>query len=266
MGMKESRVYIFIRRLYYALKNWDTTKDNLQIARNVKRYKDIHKGQRCVIIGNGPSLKATDLEKLHNLHISTLACNRINLIFTQTKWRPTYYFMSDAKLVEQYNDEIDDVPAERRFFPKRYRNQIKKGVFYNELEFDYESEGKFSFDAAKGIYPAGSVTTEMIQLAYYMGFSEIYLIGVDFSYAVTQKVDERTYSYQGEENYFIKGYLKKGEIADMPNVAANLLAFRAAKNAIEGQGRMIKNATRGGKLEVFERVNLDDLLQHWEDD
>jgi len=172
--------------------------------------------------------------------------------------------MSDAKLIAQYTDHVDDVPPERRFFPKYYRNQVKNGVYYNTLGVDYEHEGKFSLDAGKGIYQGCSVTTEMLQMAYYMGFEEIYLLGVDFSYAVTQKLDDTTYAYQGENNYFISGYLKPGEVADMPNVNANLLAFQAAKDAVEGQGRTICNATRGGKLEVFQRVNLDELFMRWE--
>ena len=50
----------------------------------------------------------------------------------------------------------------------------------------------------------------------------------------------------------------------MPNVNANLLGFHAAREAIEGQGRVIENATRGGKLEVFRRVDLDELFARWE--
>ncbi len=263
-GIKNMALYQKMRRTYYSIKNWSETKEYLNAKRQVRRFKNKHKNQACVIVGNGPSLKAEDLTKLYELKIPTFACNRINLIFPQTDWRPTYYFMSDAKLVAQYSAEIDDVPENHRFFPKRYKNQIQKGTFYNEADFDFEKEGKFSLDAAEGIYPAGSVTTEMIQFAYYMGFSEIYLIGVDFSYAVTKKIDSKTYAYQGENNYFVKGYLKEGEVADMPNVRANLLGFHAAREAIGAQGRIIKNATRGGKLEVFERISLDKLFEKWE--
>lgn len=265
MKLKESGPYRFVRKTYYSLKYWEVTKDRLKAKYMVRPYKDKHNGKVCVIVGNGPSLKASDLTKLNELGIATFACNRIYLIFDQTDWRPTYYFMSDEKLMSQYDDNIPDVPACNRFFPKRYWNRIYNGRFYNELDFDYEKEGKFSLDAAEGVYPAGSVTTEMIQFAYYMGFKEIYLIGVDFSYAMTNVLNNKTYSYQGENNYFIKGYLKDGEVADMPNVAANLLSFHAAKSAIEGQGRIIMNATRGGKLEVFDRINLDDLFERWEE-
>lgn len=262
--LKETKLYASVREVYYALKDWKTTKENLQLAKHIRPFKNCHKGQRCFIIGNGPSLRAEDLTTIWELGIPTFACNRINLIFPQTSWRPTYYFISDAKIVAQYDGNVDGVDSNKRFFPKRFRDQIKNGIFYNDIYFQYEQEGRFSLNAAKGIYPAGSVTIEMIQFAYYMGFSEIYLIGVDFSYAVTQKVDSKTYAYQGEANYFVKDYLKPGEIADMPNIKANLLGFQAARDAIESHGRVIKNATRGGKLEVFERVDLDELFAKWE--
>lgn len=265
MDIRNTRFYSSTRKLYYVMRSWKHTISEIKIYHSIRPLKDIHRGQACVVIGNGPSLRVEDLTKLYELEIPTFACNRIHLIFPQTPWRPTYYFMSDEKLVKQYTDDVPDVSAAHRFFPAKYRETIRNGRFYNVIHFDYEHEGRFSLDATKGIYPAASVTTEMIQFAYYMGFSEIYLIGVDFSYAVTQKVDGKTYSYQGENNYFIPGYLKPGEVADIPNVNANLLGFNAAKLAIEGQGRVIRNATRGGKLEVFERVDLDQLFAKWEE-
>lgn len=265
MNFKDNRIYTSIRSVYYAISNWPKTAQKAKCYREIHPFKNRHIGKACVVVGNGPSLRTEDLTKLHELGIPTFACNRIHLIFPQTPWRPTYYFMSDAKLIKQYADDVPGVPVNHRFFPAQYRENIQNGRFYNVIQFDYEHEGRFSTDAAKGICPAASVTTEMIQFAYYMGFSEIYLIGVDFSYAVTQKVDSKTYSYQGENNYFIPGYLKPGEVADMPNVNANLLGFHAARQAIEGHGRTIRNATRGGKLEVFERVDLDQLFAKWEE-
>jgi hypothetical protein len=266
MNIKETKCYCMVRKLYYALKNWDTTKDDLAVRFAMRKFKNRHKGQTCVVIGNGPSLKAEDLTRIAQCGIPTFACNRIHLIFPQTPWRPTYYFMSDEKLINQYGDHIDDVPAENRFFPKMCRDRIKNGNFYNQLMSRYDQEGRFSLHAGKGVYTGCTITAEMLQFAYFMGFHNIYLIGVDFSYQISKKLDDVTYSYQGENNYFIPGYLKPGEVADMPNVNANLLAFHAAKEAIEGQGRIVQNATRGGKLEVFTRVNLDELLQKWEEE
>ena len=230
----------------------------------VHRYKNIAHGGPCVVIGNGPSLRMEDLNELHRLGISTFACNRIYLAFEQTQWRPTYFFMSDERLIQSYSGEMNTFREIPCFFPKRYNTVVRHGIFYNELMFRYEKEGRFSLDAAKGVYPGGSITTEMLQFAYYMGYSEIYLIGVDFNYQISTPNSSKTYTYQGENNYFIKGYLKPGEVAATPNVAANLMAFQTARDAIEGQGRVVRNATRGGKLEVFERADLDELFKKWE--
>ena len=265
--IKNSKPYSAVRKAFYALKNWDETKDRLQMERKLRKYKDIHKGESCVVIGNGPSLRIEDLTKLHELGVPTFGCNRVSLAFTKTPWRPDYYFMSDEKLALDYTDEVDGVPVDHRFFPKAFRDKgIKNGVFYGPSRefYDFEKEGKFSKDVSKGVCGGGTVTFEMLQFAYYMGFAEIYLIGVDFSYAVNNPLNNKTYAYEGENNYFIEGYLKQGEIATMPNVTANLLAYHVAKEAIAGDGRIIQNATRGGKLEVFDRVDLDELFARWE--
>lgn len=264
IAIKQSKPYSFVRRIYHALRDWEHTKDNLKAWSDIRRFKNIAHGGPCVVIGNGPSLRIEDLSRLHELGIPTFACNRVFLAFEQTDWRPNCYLISDERLIKTYNGEMDSFHSTICFFPKRYRSQVKQGHFYNELEFDYIKEGQFSLDAAKGVCPGGSVTTEMLQLAYYMGYSEIYLIGVDFNYQITAQNSDKTYAYQGENNYFIKGYLKQGEIAATPNVAANLLAFQAARSAVEAQGRIIRNATRGGKLEVFERADLDELFKKWE--
>lgn len=123
--VKETKVYTAIREAYYALKNWDETKDNLLLARKIRPFHNRHKGQACVVIGNGPSLKAEDLTRLHELGIPTFACNRIHLIFPQTPWRPTYYFISDAKIVAQYSGDMEGIPEENRFFPKVFRDKIE---------------------------------------------------------------------------------------------------------------------------------------------
>lgn len=259
--IKEMAFYKKIKEMLHAIKNWDATKDNMALAMKIMPYKNKHKGEACFVIGNGPSLRIDDLTKIHELGIPSFACNRIYLAFPETSWRPSYYFISDSKLLNGYDEHLDGVDEKCRFFPKRFRDTIKKGLFYNDVYFEYRKEGKFSTNAAKCIYPGASVTTEMLQFAYYMGFKEIYLIGVDFSYAVNNPLNSRSYAYQGENNYFIKGYLKEGEVADMPDVTANLLAFIAAKETTEKNGCKIYNATRGGKLEVFDRVDLDKVFE-----
>lgn len=262
--IKESAPVCALRRAYYAVKDWDETKKVLKIRRDIRRFKGTAKRKACVVIGNGPSLRVEDLTRLRELKIPTFACNRVYLAFSQTPWRPDYYFLSDAKLLDDFQKSAGEGKNFPCFYPRRLEKEIPEGHFYLEQPFDYQKEGRFSLDAAKGIFPGGSVTTEMLQFAYYMGYKEVYLIGVDFNYEVKTPKADGTYAYQGENNYFIKGYLKPGEIAAMPNVAANLLAFDAARRVAGENGCVIRNATRGGKLEVFERADLDALFARWE--
>ena len=71
MTIKETTPYTALRKLYHALRNWDKTLDDWKLYRGIRPLKDTHKGQACVVIGNGPSLKVEDLTKLHDLGIPT---------------------------------------------------------------------------------------------------------------------------------------------------------------------------------------------------
>ncbi len=266
IAIKESAPYSFVRDVYYSLRNREQTKEDLRIYRSLHKYKNSARRKQCVVVGNGPSLRTEDLEKLGQLGVPCFACNRIYLAFPDMTWRPSYYFISDERLIADYDQSMELFRGIPCFFPRKYKDRVKSGELYNELMFDFDTEGRFSRNAAKGIYGGGSVTTEMVQFAYYMGYREIYLIGVDFNYVYNKPRDDQSYSYQGENNYFIKGYLKKGEVAAIPDVEANLRAFRAARETIEKHGRVIRNATRGGKLEVFERADLDELFAEWEEE
>jgi hypothetical protein len=80
----------------------------------LKSFKNTHTGKRCFIIGNGPSLKAEDLEQLKNE--ITFAFNRIYYIFDQTSWRPTYYCAEDNKIILKSKVEIDELALDYKFF------------------------------------------------------------------------------------------------------------------------------------------------------
>ena len=103
----------------------------------------------------------------------------------------------------------------------------------------------FSDDPYAIVYHGMTVTYSAMQLAVYMGFKEIYLLGCDCDYS-------------GEKQHFMD-YGLKTETADNPESKA-IAAYTTAKNYADEHGIKIYNATRGGKLEVFERVDLDSLF------
>lgn len=261
MKIKETCLYKGIRECYFFLKNFPENYPKYINQVKLLPYHNKYKGKKCFVVGNGPSLRIKDLEQIQKKGYKTFCSNRIYLAFDETEWRPDFYFLSDKNIIEDIKKNLEEIPVKTRFFPQRIKELVVPGMLYNELMFDWNTESKFSKNAGKGVYSPGTVTAEMLQFAYYMGFSEIYLIGVDFNYEAKQLVSENSYIYNGENNYFITGYMKPGEVSVLPNIVANLNGFRAARKAIEEEGRIVKNATRGGKLEVFDRVDIEQLLK-----
>lgn len=237
----------------------------------IAKYKDCHKGERCFIIGNGPSLKAEDLTKLKKEY--TFGMNTIFKIFPETPWRPTFYFVQDTKIIENFGKDIVSYGFDEVFVPLvkdyNYRNLLKnlsqaKCFIMPDAE-KYPAENKFIYDLSKGVIGNGlTITYACMQMAVYMGFSEIYLIGMDHSFSVNMRPDGTIeYDKSVKSNHFGKDYAegKMGTTFFLPKLQETELAYTTAKRFAEYHGLKIYNATRGGKLEVFERVNLDDIVK-----
>ena len=105
----------------------------------------------------------------------------------------------------------------------------------------------------------GTVTFTCINIAAYMGFKEIYLIGVDHNYKVTINEIGETVVDNDAKDYFCDDYDDDIKDVVVHDMGQNTHAYRDAKAACEELGIHIYNATRGGKLEVFERVDFDSI-------
>jgi len=102
-----------------------------------------------------------------------------------------------------------------------------------------------------------------MQLAAYLGFTEIYLVGVDFSYAVpksTEIVGDTYISNEDDPNHFHPAYFGKGKKWHDPKLDRVLRNFECAKATLEARGVKIFNATKGGALELFPRVHYDQVF------
>lgn len=97
----------------WKLKNYTKTAAGKLLA----AYKDIYTGQRCFLIGNGPSLRAEDLTRLHEAGEITFAFNRVYNIFEQTPWRPTFYISQDEKMLAGCADVVNGLDLPAKFIP-----------------------------------------------------------------------------------------------------------------------------------------------------
>ena len=253
------------QRLARRLKGVSPTAEYMdRVQLNLLRNR--HLGQRCFVIGNGPSLLADDLERLRFEY--TFASNKIYLIFGDTGWRPTYYSVEDVLVATQNAAEIEEVTGCTKLFPLwvmyHTNRRFSEGVYFELVSEDKNGPDfpKFSTDPLKFLYWGSTIIYTQIQLACFMGFKDIILLGVDFDYQVPSKgPDGIVLTSEGEVNHFHKNYRKPGEKWHVPNLDIHTKSFTVARRESERQGVTIRNATRGGKLEIFERVAFDSLFE-----
>lgn len=262
---KQSALYQGVRKKYFYIKNTPKRLKKAVDTQSLKHYRNLYAGETCFVIGNGPSLRISDLDMIHKLKIKSFACNRVFLAFTETDWRPSFYIASDSKIVSETSIDKIQIPYDNMFFPRKFKQILKKGNYYETLQHDWLNDDKFSTDVYCGVYGRETVIIDALQLAYYMGFTNVYIIGVDFSYNMKNVDKEKLTFENGENNYFIKNYSPKGEVLNLPNQEANILGFKAARKAFELDNREIYNATRGGQLEVFIRKDLDQVFKELEE-
>lgn len=240
--------------------------ENTRYAKRLRELKDIHKGERCFIVANGPSLRKEDLDLLQSKNEITFGMNRIFKMFDNTIWRPTYYVCEDLLIFNDCIDDINSIPAKMKFIPinRYFDNGINiDGALYFKPNYDREKDmpGSFSMDISKQMDSLGTVTFTCINIAAYMGFSEIYLLGVDHNFNVIINEQGETVVDNTVKNYFCENYDKDIQSEVVHNIGQTTKTYRKARIACDKLGIKVYNATRGGKLEEFIRVNFDDIFK-----
>lgn len=246
---------------------------NSRYGKQLKSFKDIHVGDTCFIIGNGPSLRVEDLTKIYELGVSSFAFNRVFCAFDETPWRPTYYITQDINVTIGQEDNFKKLDLPNKFVSIRwkffYNLSLKNCFYYNLISNRKNSDFAFSKDFSQNVVDSPTVAYTAFQLAYYMGFKKIYLIGFDQNYKVSVDKDGNVVTNDKiEKDYFSDKY--KNEKSDdliLPNVFKMNHAFISVDYHIKNGDIDLEvyNATRGGMLEVFQRVDVDEVFKELEE-
>jgi hypothetical protein len=224
--------------------------------RRIAGLKDQYKGQRCFIMGNGPSLRVTDLSRLKNEY--TIGLNRIYLAFPEMGFPTSFYLSVNDLVIEQCASEIQSLSMPK-FVSWRARKWLQPAENLYFIHTTYTGT-KFAKNAAERLWEGGTVTYTALQVAYHLGFSQIILIGVDHNYVTQGKPNETVTSQGDDPNHFHPGYFGKGFRWQLPDIAAWDYSYLVARQAIEEEGREVLDATIGGKLQVFKKVAYDSLF------
>lgn len=235
--------------------------------RALKEYAGKFQGEKCIIVANGPSLTVEDLTRLDQAGIKCFGCNHINKMFSETEWRPDFWCVTDGNVI---GEVIEQVPEEIPFFTLqslidclKYKENV---IFVKDLYLD-----RHIVRTNMMSWWAMSVTVSvfMIELAIYMGFKEIILLGLDCTYNV---MNYQHFETEGNEKYADYSKILKSDIdrlekrgmtpEEFNEYIYNMFVedFSNIYRYAQKENIKIYNSTRGGKLEVYPRVSLESLL------
>ncbi len=253
------RIYLGLSRRIRAIPDNIAWNLNTGMARQHRReilaLKDKHKGERCVIIGNGPSLNKMDLSPLKNE--ITFGLNRIYLLFPRIDFQPTYYATMDENMSIQFHHEISQLLMPK-FINWSLRKYYRDSDNCNFVRISYNPH--FSTDLTRGFWSGASVTFMAMQIAYYMGFKEVILIGVDHSFKESGISGKPIKATGNDVNHFSPDYFANGSVWLLPNFKQNEWAYSMAKEVFESEGRRIMDATVDGNLTIFPKTDYESLF------
>jgi len=230
--------------------------------------KGAYKGRRAFLLGNGPSLNLTPLHLLRDDHC--LLFNRANLLFDRLPFTPSMYMCVDERVAKDMSTEINAFKDrfDHAFFPNihpssiDFRRFIKDGP--NVLWLHLNWDGFFTDLPQVGL--GGTVANVGLQVLAFLGFSPIYIVGVDMDYAkpegtVAKNARDWTATKDNDCNHFDPRYFGAGRKYHYPRVEESMLPsmYRAHKIAADLHIQIF-NAGYGGKLEAFDRVDFRALF------
>lgn len=222
--------------------------------------RDTHKGQRAFIIGNGPSLKETDLFKLRNEF--TFGLNRIYLMFAELGFSTSCLVSINDLVIEQCAAEMAGLDLPKYLAWRSHRHFPKNQQLSNLPTFVYTTYtgARFARDVRGRVWEGATVTNVALQLAFHMGFEQVVLIGVDHNFASKGDANKTVVSDGDDPNHFSPAYFGRGFRWQLPDLDTSEIGYRLAKQAYESAGRRVLDATIGGKLTIFPKVDFNSLF------
>lgn len=220
----------------------------------LRELKDAYRGERCVIMGNGPSLKQMDLGLIADE--ITFGLNRIYLLYPEITFRPNFLVSVNELVLEQFAEDFRGL-QEPLFLNWNQREHFNPGaVKHLFLKVHLGLRDRFSPDITQPISTGGTVTFVAIQIAYFLGFQEVVLVGVDHSFRQTGVPNlTETRAQEKDVDHFHPDYFPKGSRWQIPDLKRSELAYQLAREAFEKDGRRIVDATVNGQCPVFNKID-----------
>lgn len=231
-----------------------------------------HRGKRAFVIANGPSLATQDITGLGDE--ITFVSNGFWKHPVNSIWNPKYYSLIDptyfknTENIKEFHKCLNEVVKESTFlFPYvhayssdyAHSNYLESNVYYT-----LDQGSTFDkFDITKQIQGFQSVSAYMIAMAVYMGCNPIYLLGFDHDYLAHRGIDHHFYhgsAINGHRNSSVPLSQQSTYMSEMESMLKLWRNYYSINNYAKNKNVTILNATNGGYLDVFPRVNFSEIF------
>ena len=228
----------------------------LNYRAKLKKFRNLYEGKDCFIIGNGPSLNKMDLERLNDFY--TFGLNKIYLIFDRIKLDIDFLVAVNPFVIEQSIKEFSSLNIPK--FLSYHAIKDPKSIDEHTYFLFTNSKLDFSENILNPINEGYTVTYIALQLAYYMGFKNVFLIGVDHNYSQKGIPNEKQLLSGEDINHFDPNYFK-GQEWQLADLEASEIAYTIARFYYRRSNRLIYDATVNGKLNIFPKIDFHQAIQ-----
>ena len=226
------------------------------------RWKNYHRGEECLLICNGPSLNQVDWSSMP-AHLVRFGLNKIYLGEARFGFLPRYLCCVNEKVLRQSVHTLNRLRAVK-FVSNRLcaawypETPLQYRINTQQLPTDAEP---FSKDAGAYVEEGWTVTHAALQIIYFMGFTRVFIVGMDHRYRQAVSGEESlAATIEGDDvDHFDPRYFGDGQEWDQPDLTNSEYFYRVAREAFAQAGRTIVDCTIGGACNVFEKRSISDL-------
>lgn len=223
----------------------------------IPRFRDAYAGEDCFLMGNGPSLNRVDLDALKPFHL--IGLNKIQLLLERTPLPLTFHAAINALVIRQAAEAFVRLPCPSflSYVPAREVIPNRGNIHY--VLTSCRQVPSFADLNDTPLWEGYTVTFAAMQLAFFMGFQNVYLIGVDHNFVTQGRPNEEQRLAGDDLNHFDPRYFA-GQSWHLPDLAGSEMAYAMARFAFERTGRAILDATIGGKCQIFQKIPIAEAI------
>ena len=218
----------------------------------ISSLKDKYNGKRCFILGSSPSLNLLDLSKLNNEFVFTV--NRGYMLKEKGLLHSSFHVISDTNTFKDTNSKFEELVnfSDKIFCYAGMQPPIKMDTYYFDyIQYQLNKEYSFQNDLLNPLIGYQSVIHFAIQIAYYLGFKEIYLLGVDLDFA-----QNKGHIYQ-ETNEEVKRQFEHS----IKEAKTMLYGLEKCEEYLKSQNIRLLNASPSGIVDCINRVKYEILFK-----